>query len=260
MPGMTAYLFLRSLLAPPGPQLLLLLVGLWCLRRRRPLLGRSLIAVALLTLYLMATPFGAGLLARGLERHPAPPADPKAWQGAQAIVVLGGGRERMAPEYGGRDRPNYWTASRLRYGAHLYRLSGLPLAVSGGRVLDETESEAALMARSLREDHVVNVRWEEPGSRTTWENAMLTRALLAPQGIDRIVLVTQSLHMARARMIFEHAGFHVLPAPLDFIGPGVARRPLLLQLAPSPVHFTVSGQALHEYGGLLAYRLRMLVD
>lgn len=257
---MTIYLFLRSLLAPPGLQLLLLLTGLWCLRRRRRALGRGLIALAVGSLYLMATPLGAGLLAQGLERDPVQPADARDWDGAQAIVVLGGGRDRAAPEYGGRDRPNYWTASRLRYAATLYRRSGLPLAVSGGVVRDEAEPEAAVMARSLREDHVVNVRWEEGGSRTTWENAFLTRALLAPQGIDRIVLVTQGLHMARARMIFEHAGFRVQPAPVDFYAPTVAARPLLLRLAPSPLALTVSAQALHEYGGLVAYRLRMLVD
>lgn len=257
---MSIYLFLRSLLAPPGLQLLLLLAGLWCLRRRRLALGRTLVAFAVVSLYLMATPLGAGLLARGLELDPALPADPAAWQGAQAIVVLGGGRDRAAPEYEGRDRPNYWTASRLRYGAALYRRSGLPLAVSGGVLRDEAEPESAIMARSLREDHVVNVRWEEGGSRTTWENAVLTRSLLAPQGIDRIVLVTQGLHMARARMVFEYVGFQVVPAPVDLIQPAVARRPLLLRLAPSPLAFTVSGQALHEYGGLLAYRLRMLAD
>lgn len=256
---MTLYLFLRNLLSPPAPQILLVLAGL-ALLRRRPWLGRSLVATGLGMLYLMATPLGAGLLAQGLETAPALPADPRAWGGAQAIVVLGGGRQ-PAPEFGGRDMPNYWTASRLRYGAALYRRSGLPLAVSGGVVgAAEVETEAAVMARSLREDHVVNVRWQEGGSRTTWENAQLTRRLLAPQGVDRIVLVTQGLHMRRARFAFEQAGFTVVPAPLDLVGPGVARRPLVLRLAPSSAHFMVSAQALHEYGGLVAYRLRALAD
>lgn len=256
---MTFYLFLRSLLAPPGLQLLLVLAGLWLQRRRRPWLGGGLIATGLLSLYLMATPLGAAWLARGLEAAPALPADPRAWGGAQAIVVLGGGRD-PAPEFGGRDMPNYWTASRLRYGAYLYRLSGLPLAVSGGIVGNDPESEAAVMARSLRQDHVVNVRWEEGGSRTTWENALRTRELLRRDGIERIVLVTQGLHMRRARLVFEHAGFTVVPAPVDHVPAAVQRRPLALRLVPSPGHFMVSGQALHEYAGLVAYRLRMLLD
>lgn len=256
---MTAYLFLRSLLAPPGPQLLLVLAGLWLQRRRRPWLGGGLVATGLLSLYLMATPLGATWLARGLEAAPPLPEDPRAWGGAQAIVVLGGGRD-PAPEYGGRDVPNYWTAARLRYGAHLYRLSGLPLAVSGGVVGDDPEPEATVMARSLRQDHVVNVRWEEGGSRTTWENAVLSARLLQPAGVRRIVLVTQDLHMRRARMAFAHAGFEVVPAPLDFVPAGLARLPWPLRLAPSPEAFMASSQALHEYAGLVAYRLRMWVE
>lgn len=255
---MTFYLFLRSLLAPPGPQLLLVLAGLlW--RRRRPWLGRGLVATGLLSLYLMATPLGALWLARGLETAPVLPADPRAWGGAQAIVVLGGGRD-PAPEFGGQDVPNYWTASRLRYAAFLYRRSGLPLAVSGGIVGDDPEPEAAVMARSLRQDHVVNVRWEEGGSRTTWENAMLTRDVLRKDGIGCIVLVTQGLHMRRARLAFEHAGFTVVPAPLDLVAAQMLRRPLLPRLAPSPESLMISGQALHEYAGLVLYRLRMRVD
>ncbi|MES2918089.1 MAG: YdcF family protein [Pseudomonadota bacterium] len=256
---MTLYLFLRSLLAPPGPQLLLVLAGLWCQRRHRRWLGAALLALGLGSLYLMATPMGALGLARGLERYPALTADPRAWEGAQAIVVLGGGRD-PAPEFGGQDKPGWWTASRLRYGAFLYRRSGLPLAVTGGRGEGDAEPEATAMARSLREDYIVNVRWEEGDSRTTWENAMLTRQLLARDGVERVLLVTQGLHMRRAVMAFRHAGFTVVPAPLDFVAPAVARRPWLLRLAPSPEAFMISGQALHEYAGLAAYRLRMLAD
>jgi uncharacterized SAM-binding protein YcdF (DUF218 family) len=256
---MSFYLFLRSLLAPPALQVLLLLLGLWLLRRRRLVAGRSLIAFSLLSLWLMATPLGAGLLSAGLEQDPVLTlADTARWQGAQAIVVIGGGRD-TAPEYGNRDVPNYWTASRLRYGAWLYRQTGLPLAVSGGVVGDEKEPEAAVMARSLQQDHVVNVRWQEGRSRTTWENARLSHELLAAQGITRIVLVTQSLHMARARMAFEHAGFRVVPAPVDFDHDAVSRS-WQLQLAVGPSHFMRSAQALHEYAGLVFYRLKMLVD
>ena len=119
---------------------------------------------------------------------------------------------------------------------------------------------AALMADVLQRDFGVATRWREERSRTTWENAVLTRELLAKEGIGRIVLVTQGLHMRRARMAFEHAGFTVVPAPLDAVPARVARRPFLLRLAPAPEAFMISGQALHEYAGLVAYRLRMLVE
>lgn len=256
---MSFYLFLRGLLAPPALHILLILLGLWLLRQQRALAGGLLIGFSLASLWLMSTPLGAGLLSAGLERDPALKlADKLSWQGSQAIVVIGGGRD-TAPEYGGQDVPNLWTASRLRYGAWLYRHTGLPLAVSGGVVRDEKEPEAAVMARSLQQDHVVNVRWQESQSRTTWENAQLTQALLAPEGIRRIVLVTQSLHMSRAKMAFEHAGFEVVAAPVDF-DRDAGVRSWGQQLATGPSHFMRSSQALHEYAGLLFYRLRILLD
>ncbi len=253
------FAFLRSLLAPPALNILLVLLGLWLLRRKQPWPGRLLIAFSLLSLWLLATPLGSGLLARGLETDSVLAVAHKSrWQGAQAIVVLGGGRD-VAPEFGGIDVPNYWTASRLRYAAWLYRQTGIPLAVSGGIVqAREKESEAAVMARSLQQDYVVNVRWQEGLSRTTWENAQYSAALLQPEGVKKIVLVTQGLHMRRARMIFEHFGFEVVPAPID-ADAGTAR-PWLLQLAPNLLAFVRSAQSLHEYGGLVAYRLRMLAE
>ena len=266
---MTIYVFLRSLFSPPALQILLLLAGLACLHWRRRWWGHSLIFLGLASLWLMATPLGASWLARGLERYPALPL-PKEQQSNeqssglaarhwQAIVVLGAGRDYAAPEYGGQDIPNPWAASRLRYAALLYRQSGLPIAVSGGAVLGEAVPESRVMADSLLRDYVVNVRWQESDSVTTWENATKTRALLQPESIERIVLVTQAQHMPRAVLAFRRAGFTVLPAPIDFETDN-ARLPLLLQLTPRAERLLFSAQAYHEYVGLLAYRMRMLLD
>ena len=88
---MTFITFLRACLSPPGLQILLVLLGLWALRRRRLAWGRSLIGLALVSLWLMATPQGAAWLLQGLERYPAitEPARLRA-EGWQAIVVIGG--------------------------------------------------------------------------------------------------------------------------------------------------------------------------
>ncbi|HET8730744.1 MAG TPA: YdcF family protein [Moraxellaceae bacterium] len=256
---MTLYLFLRGLLAPPGLQLLLVVAGLWARARHFRRLGAGLVTLGLFWLYLMATPLGAMWLAAPLAQDPPLPLERRAWQGAEAIVVLGGGRGPAA-EFGGVDMPGYWTQSRLRYAAWLARRTGLPLAVSGGVVANEPEPEAAVMARSLQQDYGVGVRWQEARSGTTWENARESRALLSRDGITRVILVTQSMHMRRARLAFEHAGFTVVPAPVDFVSDGAERRPLLLRLTPVPAAFMTSSQALHEYAGLVAYRVRIALE
>jgi uncharacterized SAM-binding protein YcdF (DUF218 family) len=256
---MMIYTFLRSLLTPPAVQILLILIGLACVYRGHRWWGRSLVCLGVVTLWLMATPLGAALLARGLEVYPALPVKSElAARHWQAIVVLGGGRDDAAAEYAGEDIPNRWTASRLRYAAFLYRQSALPIAVSGGAVHDEAVPEADIMAASLVRDYVVNVRWKEGASATTWENAFKTKALLKPEGIERIVLVTQAQHMPRAVLAFQHAGFTVLPAPIDFATSNL-RMPLLLQLTPQAKCLLLSAQASHEYMGLLFYRLRILM-
>ena len=43
------------------------------------------------------------------------------------------------------------------------------------------------------------------------------KALLQPRGVRKILLVTNSLHMGRARGVFERAGFEVLVAVADNI-------------------------------------------
>jgi uncharacterized SAM-binding protein YcdF (DUF218 family) len=254
------HLFLSSLLAPPAICLWLTLAGLMLLRTQRRWLARSLVAMGLGSLYLLSTGFVAGQLAAGLERAPALPAAGLTAQlkGWQAIVVLGGGRDLAAPEYGGEDMPNYWAASRLRYGAYLYRQSGLPILVSGGVVNGEREPEATIMARSLVRDHVANVRWQEGGSRTTWENAQNSYRLLHGEGVDHIVLVTTAAHMLRAQRTFEHVGFTVLPAPTDFSN--FSRLPLALQLMPNAQALLYSRQALHEYVGVGWYWVKALVE
>lgn len=256
---MTLFLFLRGLFAPPGLQLMMVVAGLWARARQHRRLGGSLVALGLLWLYLMATPLGATWLAAPLAQDPPLPLDAGALQGTQAIVVLGGGRGPAA-EFGGIDVPGYWTQSRLRYAAWLARRTGLPLAVSGGVVANEPEPEAVVMARSLLQDYGVSARWQEGQSGTTWENARDSWALLSRKGIRRVVLVTQSLHMRRARLAFEHAGFGVVAAPVDFVGDGAERRPLLLRLTPVPTAFMTSSQALHEYAGLVAYRMRIALE
>ncbi|MBM7061410.1 YdcF family protein [Pseudomonas sp. UL073] len=210
---------LKQLLLPPGVLLLLLLLG-WWLRRRSPRLAASCFVLGFAGLWLMSLPVVVEWSARALESEaPLPqPQWPGLAQRAEVIVVLGGGRELADPAWGG-DQPSSLALERLRFAARLARASGLPLLTSGGLHFGtQPPSEAALLAQSSAEDFGVAVRWQESSSRTTWENALNSAALLRPQGIRRVVLVTQASHMPRARWCFERAGFEVVVAPLGYLG------------------------------------------
>lgn len=238
---------LKALLLPPGILFVLLILG-WWLRRTRPRLATTFFAVGLGGLWLMSLPVAVEFSARKLEQ--VPPLPQQQWatlaQQADAIVVLGNGRERNSPTWG-TDTPTGLGLERLRLAARLAKESGLPILTSGGLHFDQPP----IMAQSLQDDFAVAVRWQEGLSRTTWENATMSAAILQPQGIKRVVLVTQAWHMPRARWSFEQAGFTVVGAPVGFMGVDNAR-PFGGWLPESRV-FTQSGVLLNEAAGLLVY-------
>lgn len=238
-------------LLPPLLPLLLILAGLvWINRRRRGGLALAWAGVAL-TLFL-STPLSVGWLLRPLENIPA--LDIGQAREAQAIVILGGGTRTSAPEYGG-ETVSRFTLERLRYGAWLARATELPVLVSGGAP-SGVRPEAALMRDVLQDEFRLPVRWAEEGSLDTRGNARLSAAMLKPQGIERIVLVTHASHMPRARQEFEAAGMTVLAAPTAWLGePPGSNSDQPPGLIPNAAAALAGWYASHEWLGRLAYKL-----
>ena len=175
---------------------------------------------------------------------------------AQAIVVLGAGILPDAPEYGSA-QPTPNTTARLRYGIWLAKQSGLPLAFSGGTgwaANATTKSfEADVAARVALEDFGFKILWVENKSRDTSENAQFSSALLKRDGITRIALVTDSMHMARAVKEFERTGLVVVPAPTQYFLPTKSG---ILQWLPSAETLSNTTRLIHELMGLSVIKLR----
>lgn len=244
---MSAAWFVKDLLVilllPPGNGLLLVcLAGLF--RRRRWAFGLAAFGTALLIL--QSLPPVAGALMASLEARAGPAIAGK--DGAEAIVVLSGGLQTDAPEYGG-DTAGARTLLRLRYGALLAHRFELPLLVAGGRPINATRTEAAVMADILANEFAVKVRWQETQSRNTAENAVLSAALLRAAGIRRVVLVTQAFHMPRAVRLFRAAGIEVVPAPTNFMAAGRSSF-APLDFLPQVSAMQNSYCALHEWLGM----------
>lgn len=242
---------LAAFLLPPLNLVVLSIVG-FVSRRRWPRAGSVLGFGALLMLIVLSTQAGARLLIAPLEARTQPL---KSLRGtpAQAIVILGGGRLKDAPEYAGRDIPNLHTLARLAYGAKLQRETGLPILVTGGAPDGAGESEAAAMARTLRDEFDVPVKWLEDESNNTAENAQRSMRILQQAGIRRILLVTDAMHMPRAHAVFRRYGLAVIPAPTRF----QSAAPLVAaDFIPRASALASSHYAMHEWIGLFWYRLR----
>ena len=252
---------LAALLLPPVPLLLLVLIGTRLVLARRGL-GWLLVLLATTGLWLGACSGIGALLGRTLFKPPPAltsaqvaqlRADTKARQGVTAIVVLGGGRDMLAPEYGTADL-RARSLERLRYGVWLARETGLPLAFSGGVGWGGSggPAEADVAERIAAKEFGAPLKWVENESRDTRENALRSVALLERSGVRRIVLVTHGWHMRRAASWFEGAAagrIEILPAPM-----GLARQSQgqILDWLPTPEGFTQVNLVLREGLALLA--------
>lgn len=200
---------LAALILPPTGPLLLAIAGALALRRW-PRVGNVMLWTGLAVLLALSLgPVSGFLLWLANDSPVVRLADART---AQAVVILGGGVRRDAPEYGG-DTLGRLSLERVRYGAKLARETGLPVLVAGGTVLGDTATEASLMRAALEREFNVPVRWVEEKSRNTQENARFSAAILKRHGVKRVVLVIHGFDIRRARAEFNDAGMEVVPAP-----------------------------------------------
>ena len=249
---MTAWLathLIALALLPPLSLVILLAAGL-IVHRRRPRLAMSLILLSTTALYTLSTPWVAGMLLKTLEI--SAPVGPSDLNTAGAIVVLGSGRHLDAAEYGG-DTLNGRSLERLRYAALLHRASGLPILVTGGKPGGGTLAEGRIMQHVLSSEYGMAPRWVEDRALTTWDNARFSAARLKQAGVRRIVLVTHAWHLRRAVPLFEAQGLGVVPAGIQFSS---TRIDSPLDILPTPAGLRDSTYALHEWLGILWYKLR----
>lgn len=78
-------------------------------------------------------------------------------------------------------------------------------------------------------------------SQSTEENALFTSAVLYPQQVQKIILITDSPHIMRSMLVFQASGFQVIPHPIPLSDHWSAPRKSIL--------------LLREYAGLVKYSL-----
>lgn len=235
------------LILPPGLFILLALIGL-SLVRAKIRFGASLALCSVLALLTLSIPIVGKFLVQSLEM---PYSDPTRDRSAGAIVVLGGGSYIDAPEYDA-DTVGCATLERLRYAAYLQRRTGKPILVTGGNPTGGRTTEGEQMKNALRE-FGATAKWVESASDNTFENARLSRQVLKKSGVQSVYLVTHAWHMPRAKMAFERAGLHVIPAPMAY---KTTPRLMVLDFVPAAGALMDSSIYFHEILGMVWYRLK----
>lgn len=245
---------LWPLLQPLGLTLLLLMAGATLSWTRWWRAGRRLIVVAaLLAVGFGVLPTGPLLLAWLEERFPAAEVVGR----VDGIIVLGGAIDARSSAAHGRPALTD-AAERFTEAVTLARRhpdASLVFTGGSGSLFDQSMKEAPAALALLKGLGIETARIVlEDQSRDTYENAVLTRALVQPQAGERWVLVTSAFHMPRAVGVFEAAGWDVIPYPVDYRSDASSLR---LGLGRP---LDAARWALHEWVGLFAYRLTGRTD
>ena len=246
----------EAFVRPFDLSLILLGVGFVCSFFLSKKLGFGLMMCGLFVLIGFSLPITAHLLVQGLEKK-YPPVPLEHVTAVEYIVVLGGATS-LSPNSMRIETELTDASDRLRYAAKLYQAgkaskiifaAGTPASVYQGS--DEAVGGERLLLEWGVEREALSV---DRLSENTWENAIETRKLIG-QYRNPLLLVTSAYHMVRAVTVFEKLGFDIIAMPTDFQSTGDFKfnryswRPNLGSLGASTL-------ALHEYVGLIIYRLR----
>jgi uncharacterized SAM-binding protein YcdF (DUF218 family) len=239
-------------LLPPGILILaIVLVSLMMGYRNRWKLAVVNLTTGLLLWALSTVPV-ANFLLQGLESDVSFPADPS----GDVIILLGGGIIDRVPDLTGTSVPTPLMMGRIVTAVRLYQRLRLPIIVTGGRGFDDgTDAEAPVVRRFLVDLGVPEKKITlEDRARDTAQNARLTAAICRQLGFSRPILLTAAYHLKRAGMAFDAAGMTHTPFPAYFLGSG--NTPFTwYHLLPQAGVFAASANALHEYLGILYYRM-----
>lgn len=247
----------------PPTFILIGLIVVFFLIRKRHRLGTILLGVIIVIYYVLSIEPTAYLMERTLTRK-VQHASVQEMQGAQVIVVLGGGAHteegRRFPELGGVSWKRFWHGIEMYRALEEFEEKVPILYVGGSGDPFEPVSKEAELARSYAVGIGIPEEqfWTESQSRDTYENGAAVKRILEERFSEsspyRAVLVTSATHMPRARQVFEKQGMEVIPGPADF---GTADPDLNpLSFFPSVSSFSSVIAGLHEWLGIFNYRAR----
>ncbi len=243
---------INSLLVPGDWLVVLLAIGAMLLWTRWQRFGRVVVAVsATLFLILAIVPFHIAMRSALESRFPIPSDLPANVAG---ILVLGGSSDPGLTRRTGY--PNLGeSVERLVVAADLSaRYPAARVVIAGGVGLPdlrEADVEGGVLTQLGVPHHRLVL---ERSSRNTHENVVESKRLVAPASGDHWILVTSAVHMPRAVGVVRRQGWQMIPFPVDHsLAPGLGWS--------GRTNFNLSrnlsrlGGALHEWVGLIAYRL-----
>lgn len=251
--------FIQIWIFPPGLILLLLFIGTLIGKRLRSA-GQAVCIFSVVLLWVLSTPVIAQILINVLQDQYPTLTNVSSPHDHAAIVVLGSGIEN-AKEYESKHALSAISLSRLLYGAYLHNKLHAPIIVSGGNRDRNAHTEANLMGDLLHSQFSITPLAREERSRNTGEESRLLLPVVKAKDLKALYLVTNAWHMPRSIFAFQQSSkrlgidMTIIPAPMGYIQ--LISDDQKANYLPSIRALNASVYALHEYVGLLWYRMTL---
>jgi uncharacterized SAM-binding protein YcdF (DUF218 family) len=247
--------FLKKLVTPfilpPGIFILALISsGMLIIFLKRRKIGIFNLALGLLLWVFCSAPFSNYLIG-GLESefdiYPEVTGD--------CIILLGGGIIDKVPDFSGFGTPTDSMLARIVTAVRVQKKLDIPIIVSGGRIYPNTSSEAQIAKRFLVDLGVAEGQiMMEENARDTYENAKYAKEICQRKNYQKPILITSAFHMKRALFSFRKAGLDIIAYPAGFRSKN-AQDLRWVSYLPRSSSLEVTSDALHEYLGILFYKL-----
>jgi len=234
-----------AMLVPSGLAVVLFILGLLaCLRVRWRRLSWALLGMSgAITLVFSSGVVATALLSPLEYEYPALH-DTRAYPNVDHIVVLTG-YAADDPDMPLTGRLHYASGFRVMMALELQRqCPACTVIVSGDPVTAKVMGEA-LVSLGLPKERLIL----ETASQNTAASAENLKPLLHVP----FFLITSAGHMRRSMAVLEARGLQPIPVPTDYQGPKDWRD---AELRPSPQSLFAADLAMHEYIGLIWYRLK----
>jgi len=238
---------LPLIISPLGLVVFLIITGI-CLRRW------WIITLSCFVLLLSSLPITAQFIWRDLEKQ-YPPKALSEFGSYDAVVVLSG---MLSPfEYNGTLHVDWGDPDRFFAGIDLLKSGKAPTLIftrgkmpwsnlpAEGELLKSKAVELGINESQILLSNIV---------ANTSEEAEAVAQLISANGIKRIVLITSSFHMPRAKLLFDKQGIDSVPFATDFKATGQTLS--WLSFLPSAWGFGRTSEGIREYIGRFYYKLK----
>lgn len=231
---MLFFKILQQFLVPSVFIFVLLLLGLILILKKRRKTGKAFLIIGIIFYYFFSISPTADLTLRPLENK-YQPIQKEEIKKADKIVLLLGEKES--------------TILRASEVLRFYNQQ-LKIIITGASILNPEKNPAKETKDYLIERGILpeNIILEEK-SRNTFESARNIKEIVDE---EPFFLITSAYHMPRSMEIFQKIGTNPIPAPTDF---KIEKDYNLFSFFPNSKNLEKSDLALHEYFGIVFYRL-----